>query len=570
MNLVFQKLRYRNILSAGNAWTEIDLNSKKPTLIIGDNGAGKSTILDALAFVLYGKPFREIRKPQLLNSINGRDLLVELEFESKGVPYKIRRGMKPNIFEIYKKGDLVNQESTVKDYQSLLEQNILRMNFKTFGQIVVLGSSTFIPFMQLKPGPRREVIEDLLDIEIFTTMNWLLKDKINKNRDEIKEDQYQIDLAKSKIDMTKQHTEELKEVHRKRVVEIKQAIKDGIKRVEDLRKEGSAIESELIELSDWIQNTNFRSRLSEASSRKMVAQDDVDDLEKEIAFYTDHENCPTCSQALEPGFTKRMVEDKKSRLANCEADLKFWSGQVTEFEELVGQLEVKEKELENLKVERHVNKSSQQQEMQAMTRLKKEMDDVQTKIDEPTDTNLDELTEALRSLIKTYNTNKETSDVLRVAQSLLKDGGIKSKIIKQYVPIINQLVNKYLTDLDFFVQFELDEEFSETIRSRYRDDFSYSSFSEGEKARIDMALMLTWRAVARMRSASSCNLLILDEVFDGSLDHSGIDNLHSILAAVGDDSNIFVISHKGDQIADKFDRVLRFEKRKNFSVVAEQ
>jgi len=570
MNLIFKTLRYRNILSSGNVWTEINLDSKKPTLIIGDNGAGKSTILDALAFVLYGKPFREIRKPQLLNSINGRDLMVELEFESKGVAYKICRGMKPNVFEIFKEGTLINQESTVKDYQSLLEQNILRMNFKTFGQIVVLGSSTFIPFMQLKPGPRREVIEDLLDIEIFTTMNWLLKDKINKNRDEIKEDQYKIDLAKNKIDMTKQHTEELKEVHRKRVAEIKQLMKDGVKKVEDLRDEGNQLESEFMELMEWIQETNFRSRLSEASGQKMLAQDDVDDLKKEIAFYTDHENCPTCSQELEPGFTKRMITDKTERLKNCESSLKFWSEKVAEYEELVGNLEVKEKELENLKIQRHVNRSAQKQEMRAMIRLKGEMAEVQAKIDEPIDANLEELTEALRSLIKTYNTNKETSDVLRVAQSLLKDGGIKSKIIKQYVPIINQLVNKYLTDLDFFVQFELDEEFSETIRSRYRDDFSYSSFSEGEKARIDMALMLTWRAVARMRSASSCNLLILDEVFDGSLDHSGIDNLHSILAAVGDDSNIFVISHKGDQIADKFDRVLKFEKRKNFSVVTEQ
>lgn len=569
MNLIFKSLRYKNILSAGNAWTEIDLNTEKPTLIVGDNGAGKSTILDALAFVLYGRPFREIRKPQLLNSINGRDLLVELEFSSKGVSYLIRRGMKPVIFEIYKEGELINQESTVKDYQSLLEQNILRMNFKTFGQIVVLGSSTFIPFMQLKPGPRREVIEDLLDIEIFTTMNWLLKDRITKNRDEIKDDQYKIDLAKNKIDMTKQHTEDLKEVHRNRVVEIKNSIKDGIKRVEDLRNDEIKITGEISELLDWIQNSTFRSRLREASSYKMCAQAEMDDLEKEISFYTDHENCPTCTQTLDPAFTKRMIETKSVRIAECKQDVETWSQKVEEFELLVVMLEDKEKELENLKVKRHVNKSAQKQEMQAMARLKKEMDDVQAKIDESSDSNLDELADALRSLIKTYNTNKETADVLRVAQSLLKDGGIKSKIIKQYVPIINQLVNKYLTDLDFFVQFELDEEFNETIRSRYRDDFSYSSFSEGEKARIDMALMLTWRAVARMRSASSCNLLILDEVFDGSLDHSGIDNLHTILAAVGDDSNIFVISHKGDQIADKFDRVLKFEKRKNFSVMIE-
>jgi DNA repair exonuclease SbcCD ATPase subunit len=569
--ILFKKLRWQNLLSTGNQFTEILLNKSKSTLIVGENGAGKSTILDALSFVLYGKPFRNINKPQLLNSITGKGLLVEIEFTVGSKEYMIRRGIKPGIFEVYQNGNMINQNSDVREYQDMLEKTILKMNHKSFGQIVVLGSANYVPFMQLNAGERRAVIEDLLDIQIFSVMNTLLKDKINTNKSDIRDADYQIELIEQKIEMTQKHMSSLQTNNDELV-----AGKDQM--VESLQTQVNEAFHLIEKLNNDIQN--WSNRISDADSvndkktkileLESTLETKIKALKKEVSFFHDHDNCPTCKQGIDHDFKETRIETRKSQLAEVEEAMSKLDGKITSINNRIAEISMVNDEITKLNrqiTDCNVDIRSWNSSIET---LKKEIETIKSNT-----TQIDNSQNEIDELKKDYgHKNKRKYDlldqkeVLDIASSLLKDTGIKTRIIKQYVPIINKLVNKYLAALDFFVNFELDEKFNETIKSRFRDEFSYASFSEGEKMRIDLALMFTWRAIAKLRNSASTNLLIMDEVFDSSLDVGGTEEFLKILDGLTTDSNVFIISHKGDQLYDKFHSVIKFEKHKNFSRIA--
>ena len=565
----FKTIRYQNILSTGNAFTTISLNSQKTTLIVGENGAGKSTILDALSFALYGKPFRKVNKPQLLNSINQKDLLIELDFNIGRDEYMIRRGIKPNIFEVYKNANLLNQDGANKDYQSHLEQNILKLNFKSFGQIVVLGSSTFVPFMQLPAAHRREIIEDLLDIQIFTKMNVLLKERIIQNKTDLQNIKYQIDLTTDRIASANKHNDSILKMKRadaeKTQSRIEELIKDNSILLDDVKEmeisigelkksisDEKSVNKKYMELVRW--DKNLRSKVKE--------------IAKELQFYKDNDECPVCKQDIDDGHKINIVSKKRIKQDDIENGLDVMENELTS---------VENRKTEIGEVHGHVNQHGFDMSAKNATYASNERNIISLKTEltnaqkeaESIDTST---IESLHNELEGYNDDHRDltidRDTMGVVANLLKDGGIKTQIIRQYVPIINKLINKYLAEMDFFVQFELDEQFNETIRSRFRDEFSYESFSEGEKMRIDLALLFTWRTVSKLRNSVSTNLLIMDEVFDGSLDANGTEEFMKILTDITGDSNVFVISHKTDQLIDKFDSTLRFEKVKNFSRIA--
>ena len=569
MSIHFETVRYKNILSTGDAWTEVRLDSNKSTLIVGENGAGKSTMLDAICFALYGKPFRKINKPQLVNSINQKGMVVELNFRVGTASYIVKRGIKPAIFEIWKNGDLLNQDAAARDYQAYLEQNILKLNFKSFGQVVVLGSSTFVPFMQLPAASRREVIEDLLDIQIFTTMNTLLKERVTSNKENITDIKYKIDILDSKIESAKDHNESIRKIKQTEVKRIKERVKEQLAIIE---AEESAIETVSVTMDDLV--TSIADKSSE--QKKLDDLDKIDSklesrfkqITKEVKFYENHDNCPTCKQGIEHEFKEQTtlshmdkvkeIEDAREQIAERRHKHTGRLSSISDIEDEISQ--------HHLKVSEH--RANVRFAKNTLKGIKKELDDAEQEveaIDTSTISNLEQDLKAYHSAQETLFDDRET---LSVVASMLKDGGIKTRIIKQYVPIMNKLINKYLAAMDFFVQFELDESFNETIKSRFRDVFSYASFSEGEKLRIDLALLFTWRAVSKLRNSVSTNLLIMDEIMDSSLDDAGTEEFLKIINELTADSNIFIISHKGDQLHDKFDHTIRFEKVKNFSRMA--
>jgi len=566
--LYFKRVSYKNILSTGNQWTQIDLDKSKSTLIVGDNGAGKSTMLDAICFALYGKPFRKINKPQLMNSINQKDLKVEVSFKAGGKDYVVVRGMKPNIFEIWRNNELINQDAAARDYQSYLEENILKMNMKSFGQIVVLGSSTFVPFMQLPAGQRREVIEDLLDIQIFTTMNVLLKEKVSDNKTEVQELKYHIDLAKDRIQAAKDHNDSIRTMKEDEVKKIKDRVKEHLDYIESEQSKIDEIESHMDEFVQSIQDkTEVKKKLSEIQEIDNELKTKFNRLSKEIKFFEQHDDCPTCKQGIESEFKQgtisqhgqevNKITDAREKLAAKALEKETRLNEISEVEDDISKLHLHASECRaNIKLTKNT-----------LNGIKKDLLEAEKEVEAVDTSKIKELEEEL----KTYHIKQEQllndKEVLGILGSMLKDGGIKTRIIKQYVPVMNKLINKYLASMDFFVDFQLDEGFNETIKSRFRDAFSYSSFSEGEKARIDLALLLTWRGVSRLRNSVSTNLLIMDEVFDGSLDSEGSSSLFDILSNVIDDTNLFVISHnKADQFQDKFDNIIKFQKVKNFSI----
>lgn len=525
-------------------------------------------MLDALSFVLFGKPFRNINKPQLVSSINGGGMIVELEFNVKGKEYLIRRGLKPGIFEIHLDGKMLNQDARAKDYQLVLEEQIIRMNYKSFGQIVVLGSSTFVPFMQLGANHRRTVIEELLDIQIFTTMNSLLKSKVDDNKDAISRKKYQIDIVKKQIELANTHTEELRSLRVDRVKEIKSEMTEKIAVYTDAKDKIAAIAEETTCLPELLTKRADHLHAQAAIVAKIADIDyDIIKLEEAIEFFEHTDRCATCHQDITSETSQHQIKMNNEAIASRRDSAKNFYVERDEHQGHIDELLPEIRRLNELNATQTQHKYDLDAAMATLHDLAAELTKAQKDVEEISTIKLDDLQQKLVTYIDDNTKNLSEADVLRVAASLLKDGGIKSKIIKQYVPIINQLVNKYLSDMEFFVQFELDEQFSETIKSRYRDVFTYNSFSEGEKARIDLALMFTWRQVAKMRSTNATNLLILDEVFDGSLDGEGTDALTDILNIAGTESNIIVISHKGDKIQDKFERVLRVEKRKNYSVL---
>lgn len=567
--IVFRKIRWKNFLSTGNLFTELDLNTHNTTLIVGENGAGKSTVLDALTFALFNKPFRKINKPQLSNSITKKDTVVEVEFQVGTSGYKVVRGINPAKFELYKDGNLLNQSASSKDYQDVLEKQILKINHKSFCQVVVLGSATFQPFMQLPAQARREVIEDLLDLQIFTSMNTLLKNKVTENSDEINKNQSDKRVAEAQLEMIKQHEISIQSNIEKQIEE-KQSKVDATKDLIDAStQEISQIVSEGKELKQKLSDQDsIEGKLSKLEKFKIQLKSKISNAEKTISFFHDHDNCPTCKQGIDHEFKEETIKTKSS--------------QITEIEEGLLKLESERKKvLEQLDEYSKINNTLHDYNLQLsqlntkisgwqenIRNWNKEMSDL---IEHGKQSNVEkiaQLEKTLKDADKILHELHEEKLVLQAAGVMLKDGGIKAKIIRQYVPVINKLINKYLSAMDFFVQFELNEQFEETIKSRFRDAFSYASFSEGEKMRINLAILFTWRALAKLRNSINTNILIMDEVFDSSLDANGTDEFLKIIQTLTADTNTFIISHKQDQLYDKFERVIKFEKHKNFSKMA--
>mgnify|MGYP003627170397 FL=1 len=567
--ILFEKVRYKNILSTGNAWTEVFLNRSKSTLIVGDNGAGKSTMLDALTFALYGKPFRKINKSQLLNSVNNKGLEVEAYFSISGNTYFIKRGIKPVIFEVWKNGELLNQDAAARDYQTYLEDTILKLNYKSFGQVVVLGSSTFVPFMQLKAGERREVIEDLLDIQIFTTMNTLLKERVTANKTEITEIKYQIDLLENKITSSKAHNESIRKMKQIEVGKLKEKLRE---QVEFIEAEQAIVDTLLDEVADTTKGISDKStvkkKLEELQTLDGELSNRLKSLRKEIAFYEHNDNCPTCKQGIEHDFKTDTVSSNSSKAREIETARKQLGHRSLKVEERLTEISNTEDAInaKNLEVSEH--RANRKMALNSCGYIKNDLDETEKEVVAIDSSEIKDQEESLVSYHSKQNQLFDDKEILSVVSSMLKDGGIKTRIIKQYVPVMNKLIGKYLSAMDFFVQFELDENFNETIKSRFRDEFSYASFSEGEKLRIDLALLFTWRAVSKLRNSVSTNLLIMDEIMDSSLDSSGTEEFLKIIEELSSDSNIFIISHKGDQLFDKFHSVIKFEKVKNFSRIA--
>ena len=564
--ILFKKLRWKNLLSTGNHFTELVLNGNANTLVVGTNGSGKSTMLDALCFGLFGKPFRNINKPNLLNSINGRDCVVEIEFSIGNKEYKIIRGIKPNVFEIYQDSVLLNQDAAVRDYQDYLEKFILKLNYKSFTQIVILGSASFTPFMQLSAADRRAIIEDLLDIQIFSTMNSLVKERLSNNKDLTTSKKSDIALLEQKYELKKEYQDKLNEDIETKVKEYEEEILLHRENIRTLCGEIDLLEQSkeaLAEVSIKIPENEKKI----AALRKIESQIEskISKVGNDRSFYEHNADCPTCRQAITVEFKEGQLKELGTKEQELSHGLAELQAKITEQEGVIAELREKEKELSNVRVQIATANTSVKGLNDTIKRLEKQIKEQRTPKVNNTDTN--EL-ETIQTQIK--NAQDELKQLLNdkkyldVASVLLKDTGIKTNIIKQYLPVINKLVNKYLTSMDFFVNFNLDESFKETIKSRHRDDFSYHNFSEGEKQRIDMALMLTWRAVAKLKNSTNTNLLILDEVFDSSLDTSGTEDLMKILHTL-DGVNLFVISHKGDILQDKFVNTIRFEKVRNFS-----
>lgn len=564
----FHKVRWKNFLSTGNAFTEIRLDERMSTLIVGENGAGKSTVLDALCFGLYGKPFRKIKKDQLINSVNQREAVVEIEFSTREHLYKIVRGIKPNKFEIYEDGNLLDQDAAARDYQESLEKNILKLSMKSFCQIVILGSTSFVPFMQLSTHIRREVIEDLLDIGVFSSMAVLLKERVATNKEAFKLNAKDVEnndngiavQEKLREDLQKQKSDKVDEYHN---------------RIEAARKKMLSYEAEATDLEDTINalleevtdKDSVSSRISKILNLESNLEKKKNNAKKTIKFYHDNDECPTCTQKIGDSTKHKKIEEKESVISEVE----------TALEKIQGELQSSEARLSEIsEVQRRINDSqhllrdaqtgikSSQKEIALWT---KEIEDANKGTKSFSDEIINDLLHEKEILLANKAELLKQYEMFDLATIILRDSGIKSRIIKQYVPVINTLVNKYLAAMDFFVKFELNENFEERILSRHRDDFTYASFSEGEKMRIDLALLFTWRAIARMKNSANTNLLILDEVFDASLDNNGCDEFLKLIGNL-DDTNVFVISHKGDVLLDKFQATIRFGKQKNFSRIA--
>ena len=570
--ILFQTIRWKNFLSTGAAFTEINFTKSTNTLIIGQNGAGKSTILDALCFGLFGKPFRKINKPQLLNSINGKDAVVEVEFNIGQKRYKVIRGIKPNVFEIYLNDVLLNQDAASKDYQEVLEKNILKLNYKSFTQVVILGSASFVPFMQLSAADRRNIIEDLLDIQIFSSMNSIVKEKMSALKDGVTKSKYDIKLVEEKINLQMQNIEENKknndaEIGRKlaEIGESKMQMSALRNDVEKINRHVSILQSKVGDKKEKLDK-----KAKGLFQIKGKVQTNIDRNEKEIQFYESNHDCPTCKQSITTEWKDSQVKEKAEKittqrtgLQEIEEELKKVTDEVTSITDIL--THINEHNGEIIKHNSTISAISSY-----ITKLNGEIDELNKKgVDtEGSDQKLVDLKNELKLYNKLYEEQLTEKHYHEFAGTLLKDGGIKTRIIKQYLPIMNKLINKYLTAMDFFVNFNINENFEETIKSRHRDEFSYANFSEGEKMRIDLALLFTWRQIAKLKNSTNTNLLILDEVFDSSLDTVGTEEFLKLINEMGTDTNVFVISHKGDQLFDKFRSIIKFEKKNNFSRIA--
>jgi len=569
--IIFKKIRWKNFLSTGNVFSEVDLQASKTNLIIGSNGAGKSTILDALTFSLFGKPFRKINKPMLVNSINEKDCVTEIEFSIGKKEYKVVRGIKPNVFEIYCNGNLWNQESSLVEQQKNFESNVLKMNYKSFTQIVVLGSSTFVPFMRLPLAQRREIIEDILDIQVFSTMNVLLKDKVRENNEEIKTLDYQIHLLEEKIDLQKKYMFELEKKTKEEITRKENKITELLQNENDQHTEIARLTSEVERYSKEMEElSNSTTKLKKLNTFLFKIQSKLSSCQKEHDFFTGNHVCPTCTQDLSEEFRQTKISEGEGELTNLQTGLEDLLDTISKEEERENEFSRLSQDV--LKLNASISQANYQ-----ISSVRKLISDIEGEIKELEGSNPDKKAEfvKLEGLVKnkkdlgaTYAEYKKDRDTLLVASQLLKDNGIKTRIIKTYLPAMNQMINQYLQRMDFYVNFTLNENFEEIIKSRYRDVFSYDSFSEGEKSRIDIALLLTWRSIAKLKNSVDTNLLILDEIFDSSLDQQGGMDLSWILRNFDDNSNVYVISHR-ENLDGKFDRTLTAEKVKNYSILTE-
>ena len=570
--ITFEKIRWKNFLATGDHFTEIELDSDRSTLIIGTNGAGKSTILDAITFVLFNKPFRKVTKGQLVNTINEKGTVVEIEFTTHGRKYLVRRQMKPAKFEIFENNELVDQDAANRDYQKHLEQTILKLNFKSFTQVVILGSSTFVPFMQLNASVRREVVEDLLDIQIFGVMNTLLKDRIKEAQDKGRDCDHLLAVAEERIETQQSHINKLTAINEERVKEKEDTIENNKDLIKKYNKDAKAVEFKIKKQEPEIDNyKNVKKDLEKLKGLRIKIESRQASLIKELKFFTSNEVCPTCTQPINIEFKEQKCNslDTESNkysegLVKLESQIDTTLKDVDKLEELNGYIFTLKNNLNNL--ERDVLKIEKdnlklEKQIKSLTEEQPNMkDEYQT---------LTSLKEQFKKVEEDCSGINKVLDEYTAVSYMLKDSGIKSKVINKYIPIFNTLINKYLQSMDFFVNFTLDEEFNEVIRSRFRDQFSYASFSEGEKQKIDLALLFTWREVARMKNSAATNLLILDEVFDSSLDDSSTQELLKILRDLGATTNVFVISHKGEILQDKFMRTLKFEKLNDFSKMSD-
>ena len=565
--IVFRYVRWKNLLSTGNYFTEIKLDNNQNTLVVGENGSGKSTMLDALCFGLFGKAFRNINKPSLLNSINGKDCIIEIEFDTNNKSYKVVRGIKPNVFEIYQNGELLNQDAAARDYQEILEKTILKLNYKSFTQIVILGSASFVPFMQLSASDRRAIIEDLLDIQIFSTMNGILREKLSGNKDSTTSKKYDIDLSQQKFELQEKYIKDLKQNNDDKVNEYDEEVRSNQGVIQTLHDETANLITEVATHQASVEEkTSVENKLKTITKLESQIESTVSKYRKDISFFQHNDDCPTCRQTIAIGFKETEIANLSTKAAECEHGLSELEKKLLAEQNKLNSINEVQKKIQALQIKIATNNTSITETNKYIVKLQKQIEELkQSKVvSEKEQQELKELKDSLSLLQEELKELIQEKTYYEVASGLLKDTGIKTKIIKQYLPIINKLVNKYLASLDFFVNFNLDESFKETIKSRHRDEFTYNNFSEGEKQRIDMALMLTWRAVAKLKNSSNTNLLILDEVFDSSLDTTGTEELMKILHML-DGVNLFVISHKGDILQDKFSNVIKFAKEKNFS-----
>ena len=572
--ITFEKLRYKNFLSTGNTFTEIDFEASPTTLVVGHNGAGKSTMLDALAFALFGKPHRKISKMQLINSINQKGALVEVEFRIGSNNYKIVRAIKPNKFEVWVNGNMVNQSSHAKDYQSILEKNILMLSHKSFHQIVVLGSSSFVPFMQLSTGARRDVIEDLLDINMFSKMNVLLKEKIATLKVNLTQNGHEIEVCNTKINAQKRLISELVSVtslQRKQKTDKIIAYQEEIKQLNDeMFATQQEIDTQLPRVESRIVKTTEKKQTLNNYSIDFKGK--IRDARRQSTFFGENEQCPTCDQQVTEAHRKVKIAAAESKEATVSEALTDVNTKLKETETVLKTLHADMEVVRGLQTKIAEQTATIRRLNESITSIQNEIVDLDIGESDlsQANTDLDVLREDKSTLQESKYKLTEDASYQAATSELLKDQGIKSKIIKQYLPVINQLTNQYLQILDFFVHFDLDESFNETIRSRHRDAFTYDSFSEGEKQRIDLSLLFTWRQIAKMKNSVATNLLVLDETFDSSLDADGVDNLMKIIYTLGEDTNVFVISHKGELEDAAFSRKIEFIKERNFSKIMKE
>ena len=566
--VIFNTVRWKNFLSTGNTFTEIQLDQNPSTLVVGENGAGKSTILDALCFVLFNKPFRQISKTQLLNSINQREAEVEVEFTTQNKKVKIIRGIKPNKFEIYVDEVMINQNANAKDYQKHLEQQILKFNYRSFTQVVILGSSTFVPFMQLNSKARREVVEDILDIKIFSLMNLVLKTKVREINTNITDSNYATELTKSKIEIQEKYIEDSKNNRDTILSEKTNLISNNQEEIHAVQKKETELQQstdtflEAMKGEDVV--TTKRDKLKDI---QFSLKDKHNRNSELIKFFEENDDCPTCEQHIDEEFKCKSIDEKLLEVRELETGLHKLSDEMNKVNKKVKDFRNLASAIQKNQVEIGKYRSTITQLEKFNSTLEAEMKQIKDKeIAEEDVKKLDKLQEKLYSLDSTSKKLKEELFYYDIARNLLQDTGIKTKIVKQYLPIMNKLINTYLSSMDFFVNFNIDENFNETIKSRFRDDFVYANFSEGEKMRIDLALLFTWRAIAKMKNSTNTNLLILDEIFDSSLDADGTDAFLKILNTF-ESENVFVISHKQDMLFDKFRHTVKFEKTRNFSKV---